>query len=88
MTTRTDGVADAGTVDMGAHYAVTTPEMFPLSLTVMVVDGTGAPIDPNGSPGTVVPDGGSFREFSVLELTAPQLTPIPPSPCPCLDRSV
>ncbi|MHC4520159.1 MAG: right-handed parallel beta-helix repeat-containing protein, partial [Planctomycetota bacterium] len=57
MTTRTDGVADANVVDMGAHYAVTTPEMFPLTVTIMAVDGDGIPIDPNEPVGTVDPNG-------------------------------
>jgi predicted outer membrane repeat protein len=70
MTTRTDGVADANAVDMGAHYDVAEPVLYPLTVTIMAVDGTGAPIDPNGSVGTIDPNSGSFREFSTLELTA------------------
>jgi len=70
MTTRTDGVADANAVDMGAHYVVSEPTLYPLTVTIMAVDGDGSPIDPNGPAGTVDPNSGSFREFSILELTA------------------
>ncbi|NLT76494.1 MAG: S8 family serine peptidase, partial [Planctomycetes bacterium] len=44
-TTRTDGVEDAGRIDMGAHYDVASANLFPLNLTLMTVDADGAPIE-------------------------------------------
>jgi hypothetical protein len=68
VTTRTDGMADAGAVDIGAHYKVTQPEMFPLTLNIFTVDATGAPAGPNEVGGVIDPNGGMFRKFEVLTL--------------------
>ena len=44
QTTRTDGVADAGALDLGAHYTAGAALRFPL--TVAVVDSSNKPVDP------------------------------------------
>ena len=68
MTTRTDGVVDLGVVDLGAHFGAAPAQMFPLN--VAVVNARMQPIDPNEAGGYVDPNGGSFREFEVVHLTA------------------
>jgi len=68
MTTRTDGVVDGDVVDLGAHFGAAAAQMFPLN--VAVVNARTQPIDPNDANGYVDPNGGSFREFEVVHLTA------------------
>jgi parallel beta-helix repeat protein len=64
--TRTDGMADSGTLDIGAHYSTFTAERFPLSITVL----TSPANDPNAPGGTVDPNTGSFRKYEMLTLAA------------------
>jgi predicted outer membrane repeat protein len=68
MTTRTDGVADANVVDLGAHYAAFEATYYPL--TVTIIDPNGNPVDPNNAGGTVEPSAGSFRLYEVVQVTA------------------
>ncbi|MEK7996747.1 MAG: hypothetical protein AAB403_23330, partial [Planctomycetota bacterium] len=58
LSTRSDGVGDAGTVDMGFHYSVAQGKY---QLTVRVI---------GGQHGTVKPLGGAFDRFSVVRLQA------------------
>ncbi|MBP7051627.1 MAG: S8 family serine peptidase [Phycisphaerae bacterium] len=68
MTTRTDGVADSGAPDLGAHYTAFAASYYPL--TVTVIDANGAPVDANDAWGTVDPNAGSYRLFEVVQVTA------------------
>ena len=68
LTTRTDGVTDGGTVDLGAHYGAAPAVYHPVNVVIMGADGQ--PADPNQANGHVDPNGGSFREFEVVHLTA------------------
>ncbi len=66
-TTRTDGVPDSDTLDMGAHYpAIPAP---PVNLDITIVDAN-EPIDPNLANGTVEPESGTFRKFEIVKLIA------------------
>ncbi len=66
-TTRTDGVADAGVVDIGGHYLPLPARLVQLDVTV--VDASG-PVDPNLANGHVEPGSGLYREYEVVLLTA------------------
>ncbi len=57
FTTRSDGVADTGQVDIGLHYPIGEGEY---RLIVNIV----------GKNGTVEPSGGSFEKFTVVKLWA------------------
>ena len=66
-TTRTDGVADAGVVDIGAHYIVLPAELVQLNVTVVDAN---VPVDPNLANGYVEPDSGVYRQYEVVQLRA------------------
>jgi len=66
-TTRTDGVADGGVVDIGAHYPALPARLIQLNVTV--VD-AGVPVDPNLAKGYVEPGSGVYRQYEVVQLKA------------------
>jgi predicted outer membrane repeat protein len=57
-TTRTDGVYDSGTADIGYHYPDPPANLYELTASVI------------GSNGTVSPESGSFAANSVIDMTA------------------
>ena len=67
-TTRTDGVADANTVDMGAHYLPAEALLFQLIVTV--VDANGVAVQPALAKGYVDPNSGTYRQYEVVRLRA------------------
>jgi hypothetical protein len=67
-TTRTDGVVDANTVDMGAHYLPAVALLF--QLTVTVVDANGVAVQPALVKGYVDPNSGTYRQYEVVRLRA------------------
>ncbi|MHC4328126.1 MAG: S8 family serine peptidase, partial [Planctomycetota bacterium] len=67
FTTRTDSVADAGVIDIGAHYPAL--QTMSVELTVAVTD-AGTAVDPNAANGSVDPIGGTYRKYEVVHLTA------------------
>ena len=66
-TTRTDGVTDAGIIDIGAHFAALPARLVQLDVTV--VDAT-VPVDPNLARGRVEPGSGAYRQYEVVQLEA------------------
>jgi hypothetical protein len=65
-TTRTDGVGDMNTVDMGYHYRISSMSR----LTVNIVDANGTVIDDELAHGYVVPNNRHFTRGTVVQLTA------------------
>jgi len=66
-TTRTDGVADAGVVDIGAHYPALPANLVQLDVTVVDAN---VPVDPNLASGYVEPGSGVYRQYEVVQLRA------------------
>ncbi len=66
-TTRTDGVADAGRVDIGAHFPAIPAKLVQLDITVVAA---GVPVDPNLAHGRVEPASGLYRQYEVVRLKA------------------
>lgn len=66
-TTRTDGVADAAPIDMGAHYPAMPPIL--VQLDIRIVDAN-KPVDPNLANGRVEPASGLYRQYEVVSLKA------------------
>lgn len=66
-TTRTDGVADAGPIDIGAHYPALPAILVRLNITVVEA---GVPARPDLAHGRVEPPSGDYRQFEVVRLKA------------------
>ncbi|MCP4262179.1 MAG: S8 family serine peptidase [Planctomycetes bacterium] len=66
-TTRTDGVTDAGIIDIGAHFTALPAELFQLDVTVVDAN---EPVEPNLAKGRVEPDSGAYRQYELVQLRA------------------
>ncbi len=66
-TTRTDGVTDAGIIDIGAHFTALPAVLVQLNVTVVDAN---EPVDPNLAKGRVEPESGAFRQYEVVLLDA------------------
>ncbi|MHC4106256.1 MAG: S8 family serine peptidase, partial [Planctomycetota bacterium] len=66
-TTRTDGIADAGIIDIGAHFTALPARL--VQLDIIVVDAN-EPVEPNLAKGRVEPGSGAYRPYEVVHLEA------------------
>ena len=67
--TTTDNIGDAGTVDMGFHYSLTSPVANRHRLTVRII-GDGGTVEVVGKGGTRTASGWLFDKFTIVRLLA------------------